>query len=499
MTDRRIVDLNVGQGIAAYVDWLNRMRLSDLAASLGEILAQENDSLKVMDGRLAEALRHIDAARADVAEKVIDANRGGDKGLHGFIAEFAETGIANARRALDGLGESTVILNDNGPADLLVDGRAVQMKFYTNLRHELEAAAHYPHMDMMFSKDHVAAYRAIMNGDKEVLLNGQRLSDRTIEGIRRLIEDESDRRGQPWDEWMRPSKLDYRQVQKGAIDRTFAQEAETLDKRAAKRKAEIREDADRRRAAARDKARPNLGEAHKAAGVAAVMQGGANLGMFIYERHKEGKEVWQFTADDWKACGLTTAEGALKGGVSGYAVYGLTNVCRLSAPSAGAIAAGTFGLIDAVIRFRFGEIDDDGFLNLVTVNAIDATGAAVGAAIGQTVIPVPVVGALIGSITVSTALRLGKDVLDRRERAMLDDYQARMDSFIATLDERHARALEEMTAAYCRLGDLQRYAFDLDVNVRLRFEGSIELARATGVSEEEILHDESEIDDFFLM
>lgn len=499
MTDRRIVDLNVGQGIAAYVDWLNRMRLSDLAASLGLILAQENDSLKVMDGRLAEALRHIDAAKADVAQQVIDANRGGEKGLHGFIAEFAETGIANARRALDGLAGSTVLLNDNGPADLLVDGRAVQMKFYANLRHEIEAAARYPQMDMMFSKDHVAAYRAIMGGDEEVILNGQRLSDRTIEGIRRLIEDESERRGVPWDEWMRPSKLDYGQVQKGSIDRTFAQEAENLDRRAMERKERIREDADERRAAAQDKARPNLGEAYRAAGVAAAMQGGVNLGMFIYERHREGREIWRFTADDWKACGLTTAEGALKGGVSGYMVYGLTNVCRLSAPSAGAIAAGTFGLIDAAIRLRSGEIDDDGFLNLVTMNAIDATGAAVGAAVGQAVIPVPVVGALIGSIAVSTALRLGKDVLNRRERALLDDYQTRMDSFIADLDERHARALRRLMDEYRKLGDLQRYAFDLDVNVRLRFEGSIELARATGVSEEEILHDESEIDDFFLM
>lgn len=90
----------------------------------------------------------------------------------------------------------------------------------------------------------------------------------------------------------------------------------------------------RNKAAAYHKAQPNLGEANKAAGVGAAIQGGLNFGIFVYQKHEEGKEIWQFTAEDWKEGGVKTAEGAFKGGFSGYAIYGLTNVCHLSAPSA---------------------------------------------------------------------------------------------------------------------------------------------------------------------
>ncbi|GHM65384.1 hypothetical protein [Bifidobacterium longum] len=45
---------------------------------------------------------------------------------------------------------------------------------------------------------------------------------------------------------------------------------------------------------------------------------------------------------------------------------------------------------------------------------------------------------------------------------------------------------------------LQTYAFNLDLNIQLRFAASVDLARFIGVSETEILHNEAEIDDFFL-
>uniref|UniRef100_UPI00359C7CC1 hypothetical protein n=1 Tax=Bifidobacterium longum TaxID=216816 RepID=UPI00359C7CC1 len=37
-----------------------------------------------------------------------------------------------------------------------------------------------------------------------------------------------------------------------------------------------------------------------------------------------------------------------------------------------------------------------------------------------------------------------------------------------------------------------------DLNIQLRFAASVDLARFIGVSETEILHNEAEIDDFFL-
>lgn len=162
---------------------------------------------------------------------------------------------------------------------------------------------------------------------------------------------------------------------------------------------------------AQQKAQPSFGEASKVAGIGAAVQGGVNLGLFIYKKHKSGKDVWEFDFEDWKECGIDTAKGAMKGGISGYAIYGLTNVCHLSAPSAGAITSGTFGLTNAIVKYRKGDIDTDGFIDLVTLNAIDSTGAAIGASIGQAIIPIPVVGALIGSIVTTTVLGIGKQLI----------------------------------------------------------------------------------------
>ena len=62
----------------------------------------------------------------------------------------------------------------------------------------------------------------------------------------------------------------------------------------------------------------------------------------------------------------------------------------------------------------------------------------------------------------------------------------------------YAQILETLLDKYRKLGELQTYAFNLDLNIQLRFAASVDLARFIGVSETEILHNEAEIDDFFL-
>lgn len=130
------------------------------------------------------------------------------------------------------------------------------------------------------------------------------------------------------------------------------------------------------------------------------------------------EKKWNFDSDDWKQCGISTAEGALKGGISGYVIYGLTNICHLAAPSAGAITSGTFGL-SSDSEHRKGDVDTDGFIDLVTLNAIDATGAVIGANWSKT-IPIPVEGA-IGSIVATTALSLG--IINKHEIEVINRYQ----------------------------------------------------------------------------
>ena len=56
----------------------------------------------------------------------------------------------------------------------------------------------------------------------------------------------------------------------------------------------------------------------------------------------------------------------LKGGISKYAKYGLTNVCHHPALSVGAFTAGTFALGNSIVKYRKCDVNTDEFIDLVT-------------------------------------------------------------------------------------------------------------------------------------
>ena len=91
--DKHAIDNNVAQGIAAYIDYLNQLRVSTLMDTLRQILNNETGQLKDLAERQANALRNLDLANQNVMN-IVNSGRGGENGMHGFIAEFAQTGIA---------------------------------------------------------------------------------------------------------------------------------------------------------------------------------------------------------------------------------------------------------------------------------------------------------------------------------------------------------------------------------------------------------------------
>lgn len=497
MINEQTVDNNVEQGIAAYVDYLNSIRLIDLANALERILTVETEKAADLAQRTAKALSELGLAEKEI-ENLINSNRGGEGAIHGFIAEFAETGIRNARDLFQGFQKSVVLLNNNGPADILLYGKEVQMKFYASILKELQKSSNYRTMDMMFPKDHIEVIKQVMNEAKTIEYRGNRLTVTQITNIKKLIEEECALRGVSYDEWLKSSVLDYKDVQKSTIGDTLSKEKNEIQKQSKTQEEKIKKDADDKRLEAQRAARPTMKEATKSACTGAIVQGGLNLGIYVYRKHKKGKDIWNYNEDDWLDCGVATAKGAIKGGISGYAIYGLTNVCHLAAPSAGAITAGAYGLSSAIIQYRKGDIKDDEFIDLVTLNAIDSTGAAIGAALGQAIIPIPVAGALIGSIVTTTALSLGKNVLNKNEIKIINEYQNRIDRFVKSLDEQYQIKLNELLKKYYELGDLQQYSFDLNTNIKLRFFYSIEMARTVGVDEENILKTLEDVDEYFM-
>ncbi len=488
---------NVEQGIASYVDYINNIRLCELMNALESILTKETSELSELAIKSANSLSNLDWAKTEIAN-LISTNRGGETGIHGFISEIAETGIRNSREVYEGLRRSVELLNDNGPADIILYGEEVQMKFYENIIEEIKQSSKYGKMSMMFPKDHYEVIEEIMNGAKSVKLNNNVLSISKINNIKSVIEEQSILRGESYEKWLKPSVLSYDEVKKESINKTISDEVKSVNKQTSQLKSDIRNNSDIDRLDARQVAKPSFSEASRVASVGAIFQGGMNLGIFVYQKRKEGKDVWNFEVEDWKECGVTAVEGGIRGGLSGYSIYGLTNACQLAAPSAGAITSGTFGISQAVVKYRKGDIDTDEFIDLVTLNAIDATGSAIGAAIGQSIIPVPVVGALVGSIVVISALSLGKGVLNKREIEAINRYQEELNYYVNELEDKYQMILQELLIQYNELGELQQYSFDINVNVRLRFISSVCLAGTVGVPKLEILKNEEEIDDYFL-
>ena len=479
------------QGIGAYVNCLNNLRIQDLQIAMKMI---EDEARHVILNK-DNASKILNYARDNI-EDVILKNRGGEYGGHGFIAEFAEAGIVNARRAFEGLNPIVKVLNDNGPADLLIGRNTIQMKFYNNLRDELAQSFHYSaKMKMMFPKDHVLVYEKIMAGAKEVEFNGKQLSIKQITDIRQMINDITESKGlTSYKSWMKSSVLNYDDAQRNSINKVLDLEKIKIDKKVKVKRRELA----KKKILAKKNSLPNLREANKIAKNTFLLQGGLALMSAVYRKYKEGKTIFEFEQSDWLDCGLETVEGAVKGCISGYAIYGLTNVFKMSAPNASAFVTASYGMVDIITKLRTNEITEDEFINFITINTLDTTLATIGSCVGQTLIPVPVLGAVVGSIATSIIWEIGKGILSDREQELIQNYRENLDNHIKNLDDKYKIIFNDIMDKYHKLGRLQDYSFDLSINTRLRFEYSIELAEYIGVSDDEILHDLSEIDSYFL-
>lgn len=128
------------------------------------------------------------------------------------------------------------------------------------------------------------------------------------------------------------------------------------------------------------------------------------LAVGIYSKCKEGKKINEFTVDDWKDIGIDTAKAAAEGGISGFAIYSITNFTSISAGPAAAGVSLAFSVSELAYRKSTGAISDEEFKESCQMAALNAAVSAVGAAIGQELIPIPLLGAWIGSFIATQGL-----------------------------------------------------------------------------------------------
>ena len=472
------------QAAAAWINYLNQLRVDALLRSL----ATQKDNLD-------DAIASVNKVLAKIDLEVISTNRGGQKGMHGFIAEIAEVGIGNARELIHGREAAYTWVNDNGPVDLVRAGIDIQQKFsMAGGRFSLAAVEEHLKKYPDYVK-HGGRYQI----PRDHFATVQRLHLMSPEEAGRLVSRGGE--GESFKDWQRinkffsegpvgieslePSKLDYRDVQMGAYASTLESEKDSL--RFTDRS--LRDSAYRR-------SRPKLEEGAKASLIAATLEGGTGFILALTAQRKAGKKFKDFNAQDWTEILIGSGLGAARGSVRGVSVYSLTNFTATSAAVASSIVTATFGIAEQAHRLRNGELSEFEFLENAELVCLEAAVAALSSFIGQALIPVPVIGALIGNTIGTIMYQSASAALSKIEADLINGYLADQIVLDEELAAEYGHLVEELNEGLSTYLAVLERAFSPDLQIALL--GSVELARNLSVPTEEILDSKNKTSAYFL-
>ncbi|WP_067521897.1 hypothetical protein [Endozoicomonas ascidiicola] len=474
-----------------------------------------NHSHQTIDNALQEGLNQQDRA-FDFAMEQIEKTRsdignlGGILGRidtkHGEIAEKVEVGIRNAQQALrqeaekpeefsatfEGVGRTA-------PADYLIDGIEVQSKFINgannNLRHVLD------HMDKHanFSRDD--SYHHIPKDTHEIILkvisgeNVDGLSERSIRAIQEKVASIEALSGKPFEQIVQPGLSTYDEVQIIRVDETLDRHSDNITSENSVRKDNLESQADSDKRTVLEENQIDLGEMGKVALTGAAVGVAVSLTADIYKNYKAGKNIFagDYDLDDWKRLGINTSKSAAIGGISSAAIYGLTNCAGMAAPFAGAVVTAVKGMSTLVAQYNAKEISMNELMDLGLILCSESAVVGICTAIGQTAIPVPILGAVIGSIAGKLVCFAVKKLMPSMKEKMANQLAA----YNAQLDAAAKIVIDRINEEFDRLGDLTTAAFDITNNRNL-LETSIELAYAYDVDRSKLIHNDAELNDFML-
>lgn len=407
---------------------------------------------------------------------------------HGEIAEVAEVGVRNAWDVLNGLAPSASLHpNRIGPVDYIMQGSDVQSKFYNGVRNTLGGVAE--HLEKYPGFPEGKSHYAIPKDQHELLqkaLSGEDtgLSQKSIDSLKRSVQDIEVLTGRDFDDVVRPASFDYKEVQAEGIDEALDKRQDGLSKANDKRVDNFR-----------TQHAPSWQEGLKTTAIAAGVGAGVSFVRASFVKYREGKSIFkgQFSTEDWKDVGLDTVQGAAIGGATGGALYLMTNCAAMSAPLAGAVVSAVKGLAPLVQGYRAGKLSLEQLVDTGCMVCAEVGMVAAATAVGQVVIPVPVLGALVGSI----AGQVLSSILPREVQGSSAAIAARVAEYAAALDAQQKQVLDDLLARFARLGELTLAAFDVRLNADI-LASSATLARTYGVEESKILRTTQDVDQFML-
>ena len=335
-------------------------------------------------------------------QQLIDINRGGQTGIHGFIAEQLEVGIGNAKSVMSGYGIRYILLDDNGRDDLLIDACPVQMKFVQKAL-SLDAV-----------KEHMAKYPEAI-GDGEIYMIPKDYWEKLQQLWAITPEEAGKLRNTDYSLWQKlyalseegltsnklcAAEFDYNRAQKDAYADTIEEcRQEVADQKDNAIKKVIAENG------------PSIAEAAQTIAIGAGMEGTLQGVVTIIEKHQDGINIPDYTKQDVVDVLRASGKGALNGGVRSGVVYFVVNFTPIPA----GVASGAYTIAEKAIEIGLKTEDNPvskekakkEMIAIVVDVSITTLLSIAGAKYFK---KNKVVGAMIGTVTAKALIYAGKKI-----------------------------------------------------------------------------------------
>ena len=368
-----------GQADAMVVDVVNASRIGQLLKCLSRI-----------DCNQAGADEEIRRLKAEV-KKLLTSNRGGEKGIHGFIGETSQVHIANVKAFINGDEPLYILLDDNSMTDYLRGMQIIQQKASQSGGHlGLDAikchAEKYPEFIdrggiYQIPRDMYAKYNQLRHLPKEVALKMRREDIRLWRYIEAFSDENPDIR-------IEPMEVSYSDIQAGNINGTVK-----------KIEDDTNEAFEKLRKEAQDAHAPSLEEFLKVCGISAAIEGGVCAATELLLKLKTGKKLSEFTREDYQDVFEKLVVGSGKGALRGSIIYVATNIYRVPAAVISGFVTVLFVVCNEGYLFLRKKTNKMQLIKNSIFSIIETVASVAGAVVGKHIFrKCPVLGAIGGSI-----------------------------------------------------------------------------------------------------
>lgn len=362
MEKNNVITATKDQSSAIITDTLNKIR-SD----------RRNKDIMIIDIDYNNSCRELQSG-LDSIKLVIESNRGGEKGMHGFIGERAQVHILNSNALVIGEKPLYTLLDDNGPTDYLRGDTLIQQKAcrsdgmlgLNHVQNHADIYTFYISAGGIYQipKDFYETYHKLLH-TPEIIATKMRNEDYKLwKKIQSFAQENPDIT-------IEPMAVSYGEIQARTIDKTLYQVSEDHK--------QIHKD---RTQEAIKLHKANIKECTRVTICSATIEGSVDGALYFIRKLQDGKKLSEFNTTDYKDIGIETAKGAGKGAIRGATVYALTNTIGMPAPIATASITAAFEITEEVIKYSKGETTGKEFAKNSAWHCLDVTVSAVSSMLG---------------------------------------------------------------------------------------------------------------------